>query len=177
MAKLFDADGKEIEALTQEEVAAATAKAVEDFKKAEADRVAKEGADKAAAEAAAGKTPLDKALAEIESIKGQLHQSRVREYGTKFAGNDAEKIKQFSESFGRLSGYEESDAGFELRAKDAARLAFGTDTTVDMSSMSGAGGRNIDANKGAAVSEADKTVRNLLGITDADVTKFAPDKK
>lgn len=175
MAKYFDEDGKEIEAFTKEDVdkmikekadadakAAAEAKAIEDARAA-AVNDGKKGTEK---------SPLDLALEEISSIKSQLHQSRVKEYGTRYAGSDPEKIKQFSESFGRLTGYAEDDAGFDLRAKDAARMAFGTDASVNMGDLTSGGGRNVDAKVGAPATPEDKVLRAALGITDKDVEKF-----
>lgn len=176
MGKFTDAEGNEVEAFTQADV--------DKMLKDKADVDAKTAADaKAAADAAEAEkgkdkpSPLDEALERIAKLEGSLSQSRIREYGSKYAGNDPEKLKQFSESFNRLSGYDDNDTGFEMRSAAAARLAFGTDASVDVGSLSGAGTRSVDGAKGKVATPEDKVIREALGITEADVTKFGGDKK
>lgn len=160
MAKYFDADGNEVEAFSKEDV------------------------EKAKQEAAAGvKVPdLPFKPEEFESIKStlntvtaQLHGMRVEKYAGMYAGNDPEKVKAYKDSFGRITGYADDDAGFEARAKDAARLAFGTDAAVTVDT-SGAG-RNVDTTKSTERSAEDKVIQNALGITEEDVKKFGTEQK
>lgn len=174
MGKFFTDSGAEVEAFSKEE----TEKMIADAKAAEAARLTAEAEGaKAKADEGKQKTDLDVLLERVARIEGENKAMRIDKYAGMFAGTDSEKRKQFAESFNRLTGYEENEQGFELRAKDAARLAFGSDKPIDMGGLAAGGGRNIDGKAAVPTTEADKVVRAALGISDADAAKYGADKK
>jgi hypothetical protein len=160
MGKYFDENGNEVEAFSKDDV------------------------EKAKQEAAAGvKVPdLPFKPEEFESIKStlstvtaQLQGMRIEKYAGMYAGNDPEKVKAYKDRFGRITGYADDDAGFEARAKDAARLAFGTDVGVAVDT-SGAG-RSVDTTKPAERSAEDKVIQSALGISEEDAKKYGGEQK
>lgn len=180
--KAFDAQGKEIEVFSQEELDAkikeASDKALADAKtQAEAD--AKAAADKAAADAAAaagGNNDEVPAWAKpIIDTVNSLKSNHTQGYVEKVAnGLDADKRKLVETKFAGLSGYEETPEGMARRAEDAYLLATGEKFnagTVNVQNLMGAGGGRTQGGD-KVTTEADKDIQSALGITPADVEKY-----
>lgn len=157
MAKFFDENGNEVEAFTKEDV------------------------DKAVSEAKATKVepptaapaPLPKEVLDtINRLSSEVGNLKLDRYVGMYAGNDPEKAKAFKENYNKLTGYSDDDTGFEMRAKDAAKLAFGSDTVVDVGSHVAGGQRNVDAKPAAQVSADDKAIQAALGITPKDAETY-----
>lgn len=180
--KVKDNDGNEIEVFTQEEL---DAKLKETTDKAVADALAlkeKEASDKAKAEAdaaAAGAGDKDEIpswakpiVAAVQSLSQNHTMGYVEKVST---GLDADRRKLVETKFSSLTGYEDTAEGMQRRAEDAYLLATGEKFnagTVNMGNLvAGSGGRTVTDSK--AVTEADKNIQSALGITTADVEKFA----
>lgn len=177
MVKLFDADGNEVEAFSQEEL---DAKLQDEITKkqqeADAAAAAKAEADRKAAESNDDKTKKTEAqlLAErLERLEKDNKQLRIEKLADQFAGNDPEKRKTFMSKFERLTGYEETADGFAERAQDAVKLAFGAPQSIDTTNLGNAGGRNINDVKHSPTTEVDKTIQAALGISADDVKKYS----
>lgn len=161
MAKFTDADGNEVEVFTKAEV-----------EQIINDRVASvEGKIKPFDESKFGEV-----VSRIDKVEGYVSSSRVKELGAPFVGGDKEKLKTFTESFNRLSGYEDTEEGQSQRAAAAARLAFGTDVGIDTAALGAGGGRSVDGTPTPQQSASDKAIQDALGISQADVTKYGSNK-
>jgi hypothetical protein len=160
MAKYFDADGNEVEAFSKEDVEKIKQEAVAGVK---------------APDLPFKPEDFETVRTTLGRVTAQLTEMRVGEYAKVYAGNDPEKVKAYKDSFGRITGYADDDAGFEARAKDAARLAFGTDAAVSVDT-SGAG-RNVDTSKPAERSAEDKVIQSALGISEEDAKKYGGEQK
>jgi len=179
--KAFDAEGKEIEVFSQEELDAKLKEFTEKTASEKAEADAKAAADKAAADAAAaagGNNDEVPAWAKpiidtVNSLKSNHTQTYVEKVAT---GLDADKRKLVETKFAGLTGYEETPEGMARRAEDAYLLATGEKFnagTVNVQNLmsSGNGGRTQTDNK--VVTETDKEIQSALGITSADAEKFA----
>lgn len=193
MTKLYDESGDEVEgAMTKEEFEAqkndAIAKAVEEALNAEKEKekLNKEHPAKAD-EQTTGKTETtepnlgqtdDIALLkkQIEALSSSINSERVGKFADKYSAGDPEKAKLFQEKYERLTGYEDTPDGISERAADAARLAGLEPASVDIGAVSGTGtGRDISGTGTQKVSEADKAIRNMLGISEDDAKKYGGD--
>lgn len=177
--KAFDKDGNEIDVFSQEEL---DAKLKEISDKAATDRAeadAKAAADKAAADAAAGGDEGEQVPAWAKGLMDSVASLRTNHTQTFVEkvtnGLDADKRKLVEAKFAGLSGYDETAEGLARKAEDAYLLATGEKFnagTVNMSNLiSSGGGRTVIGDK--VVTEADKEIQAALGITPADVEKFA----
>lgn len=187
MAKLFDENGNEVEgALTKEdhETALATGKteAVEAYKTEhpeEKPETPEEKADreKKEAELAAAKTP-EQIAEEVagKAVANALRARDISDMAKRYAPGDAEKQKEIIENAGHLQGYEENSEGLGKQMEAAASMA-GIDVSgVNVADVSHTGsGRNVDVAGAAKMSEADKTMQNILKITPEDVKKYGPE--
>lgn len=160
MAKYFDENGNEVEAFSREDIEKAKQEAIAGVK---------------APDLPFKPEDFEAVKSTLGTVTSQLNAMRIEKYAGIYAGNDPEKVKTYKDSFGRITGYADDDAGFEARAKDAARLAFGTDAAVTVDT-SGAG-RNVDTTKPAERSAEDKVIQSALGITEEDVKKYGGEQK
>lgn len=178
MAKLFDENGNEVEALTLEEVKAANEKALADYKKTEEDKKKADDDAVAAAKAAedaaraAAQDPNAELGSRLTKIEQENRQLKIERLADKFAGNDPEKRAAFVQKFDRLTGYEESDAGLVERATDASKLAFGENPTIDIGAVAGTGGGRSIGDKEYTPTEGDKAVQEALNISAEDIAKY-----
>lgn len=166
MAKFFDEEGNEVTGFSQEEL---DAKVVEGITAKEAD------IRKAAVEEYTKNNPPksdDTLVARLQKLEDDNKSMRISSFATRFAGADVEKQTAFKTKFDRLTGYEETEAGWSERATDAAKLAFGEAAGINIGDVAGAGGRNPDNVKQVAQTEADKQIQSVLGISAEDVTKY-----
>lgn len=202
MAKLFDSEGKEIEAFTQEELEAKNKEAVEAWakehgKEAELtvaqqkiteleEQITKGGGsegqkerlknDKEAAEKAL--TELKDSMAkEISDLKTSI-TSGFRKKALDKVTTDAEtrtKIEARLDSLLKTGEYPSDEDGILRAVSDAATLVTGSKPQQGfMDGMAGAGEKGNDQQhvQTGPETEASKAQRKLLGISDEDVTKF-----
>lgn len=179
MGKLFDENGDEVTAFTQEELDAAKKEAVTAAKTADEEAAAatakeKENADIAAADNAT-KTDAQKLEERLARIEAENTKFRVEKLADQFAGDDKEKRIQFMSKFDRLTGYEDTPEGMAERASDAVRLAFGIEAGVDTAGLGDSGGRGEDSKGVVQSTEADKDIQSMLGISSDDVQKYSKD--
>lgn len=182
MADLFNEAGEKVEgAMTKDEIATATKTAedaaVEQYKK---DNPPPAVVEKKQDDAAAVTEEMPAWAKEIKStvdkLAGTVTTTTRETIADRYAGADKENRDKFQQKFDRLTGYEDTPEGLAARAEDARTLAFGENAPViDVAALGGTGsGRNVDDAGKKTPSEADKTVRTLLGITPKDVETFAP---
>lgn len=169
MPKFFDADGNEIEGFTQEDLDAKIAEALEKAKNEESfknEPPKEEGAEVSGEDDRVAK--LEQAL---EGLQSTLRTRDVRDRARALVGDDAEKIAEFETAFGRLSGFEATEEGFNQHIEAAAKLA-GIDASVDMTGMGqGGAGRITLAKPDEKIGEGLGELAKNLGITAEDITK------
>ncbi len=203
MAKLYDGDGNEVEALTPEEFEAkkgeietnlraeATAKEA-DFQKQITDLSSKleeaglsEGQkkrlkeDKEAAEKLLEqvKADTDKRINDLESRIFSGHKSKLIN-GVAKDEDTRTKIAAKVDTLMKTGEYANDEAGITRAVTDAATLINGSRPAPGfLDGISGAGERGTGSGAGRGAgeeSEASKAQRKLLGISDEDAKTFAP---
>lgn len=203
MAKLFDADGKEVEAFTAEELEAKKNEALEAYKAANPDKsdaLAKLEADLKAAndKIAAGegdegqkrrlkqeKEDAEKALAdglaslkkEFDEYKGSVVGGAKESILAKLTGGDKDLRAKIELKANNLTGYPDTPEGVAAKLQDAYVLATGNKPTPSMmDGMTGAGGRGEGAGKDGdkgGMTENGKVMANALGIKEDTVKKYS----
>jgi hypothetical protein len=173
----YNEEGLKIEGLlTQAEVDAQIAAAKVVDQKAGADAEAAMAVAEAAKVAAIAKVEDTPAWATSLIERLQV----IENNGTKTYINnvtsmlDADKKKEVEAKFNQLTGYENSPEGLTRRAEDAHLLTTGeryNANSVDLQNLTAAGGGRTNVS-GPAVTEVDKGIQSVLGITGADVEKF-----
>lgn len=160
MAKFFDENGNEVEAFSKEDLDKAVSEAKATKVEVKPDETPKPA-------------ELPKEVLEtINRLSVEVSGLKLDKYASMYAGNDPEKVKNFKDSYNKLTGYAVDDAGLEMRAKDAAKLAFGSDAVVDVSEHAGGGQRSVDSKPAPQATADDKAVQAALGITPQDAEKY-----
>ena len=170
----YDEDGNLIEGefVKKEDADAASeaakAAAVEEYKAANP-------APEAAPVKVEEKSPAEISADVVEAAVSKALRARdVLDLAKVYAPGDAVKQEEFKNSFGRLSGFDQTQEGLIEQAEMAAR-AVGIDTAgVDISAHAASGGgRDVDrVNPVAPESDGSKVVGKLFGITDEDRKKY-----
>lgn len=200
MAKLFDADGKEVDAFTQEELDAQKAAALEEYKKANPDKsdaIAKLESDLKAAndKIAAGegdegqkrrlkqekedaenalKTGLDSLRKEFDEYKSGVVGGAREALLSKITGGDKDLRAKIEVKMANLTGYPDTPEGTQAKIQDAFTMATGNRPTPAMlDGIAGAGSRGDGGGKDGKVVETDnaKTMRGALSIDDKVAAK------
>lgn len=170
MATFKNEDGEEFEAFTQEELEAAKATALEEFKNANPPAPAP-----APEPAAPENDPVAALSKTVQDLQATLRAREIKDMAKLYAPGDVEKQKEYETNFGKLTGYENTPEGLAEQAEAAARLS-GIDVTgVSVGDVAAtSGGKNIDSAAQAKSSDADAALQKALGISPEDVAKYGP---
>ncbi len=113
---------------------------------------------------------------ELKASVDGLNQNQTQSYLKSVTSMlDADKKTEVEKRFASLAGYDNTPEGLQRRAEDAHLLATGeryNSNGVNMPNIMAAGGgrTQVDA---TVTPEADKNIRQALGISEADAEKFS----
>lgn len=201
MAKLFDADGKEVEAFTADELEAKKTEALEEYKAANPDKsselaklqddlkkatdaLAVSGGDEGQKrrlkeEKEAAETALTTGLAnlkkEFDDYKGSVVGGVKETILSKLTGGDKDLRAKIEFKANSLTGYPETPEGIAAKLQDAYTLATGNKPTPSMMDGMASGGAKGDGGAGPKSSgetENSKAIGTALGVNPESVKKY-----
>lgn len=192
MAKLYDADGNEVEAFTADElkthpemVKLQTALTEAEKKAAEGGKDMSEGQkNRLKQEAEAAKVALETFKTDMEKKMSDFQNSVFSGLKTKalnaFSKGDketGEKISLKYESLMKTGEYTNDEVGITKAMADAATLVSGSRPAPSlMNNITSAGDRGESnlVSRGKEATEGEQALRKPLGITEEDVKKYGP---
>lgn len=191
MAKLYDADGNEVEAFTADELKTHPEMVKLQTALTEAEKKAKEAENggmsegqknrlKREAEEAQNalntfKTDMEKKMAEFQNSMFSGIKTKALSAFSKGDKDIGEKINLKYESLMKTGEYSNDEAGITKAMADAATLVSGSRPAPNLlNNITSAGdrGENNPVNNKREASESEVALRKPLGITDEDIKKY-----